>query len=180
MSTLPANPLDLSRQAAIWRCIEQMMPRIAAQLEHRFQVRHGACPDDAVASAVRVLLVQIQDGAVFESPHQIYAWLVVTAGRRLLDRMAREHLERRQELPEDLSGWEDELREQTWEAAMVECDALHRSLNAEQQVVLEGRRQRMTYAQIAAQNGWTETRVHTLWRQICRLARCGSGSEEAE
>jgi len=170
MSNQPVSPaLDLSRQATAWQGVLRLMAQVVSQLERRFQGRYGACPQEAVSSAVRILLRHIDAGRVaFSDSDQVFYWLLTTATRKLRDRLEKEHLLRRQDLPAD---WGDE------DAVEASCaDTLRRfddflaGLTAEQRAVLDGRQDGKTIPAIAEENGWTVNRVETLLKQIKRRA----------
>jgi len=160
----PFTP-DLAHDSDIWRQVVAAMPRLAAYLARRFPDRHGASAQDAVSSAVRVLLDDLDAGEVtFADARAMFCWLGKTAANKLRDQLKKEHLDKRREVVDDgrIAA--------SCDAAVAELDAFRHGLSAEERLVLDDWLEGKPVVATAAENGWTPTRVATLRRRLKRRA----------
>src|SRR5262245_56770526 len=74
----------------------QFLSHLLQRLEQRFgKDRHGVSPEEAVQSAVRVLLDPKAKDLCFESLDDMWGWLYTVAWRKIKDAVKGEHLDHR-------------------------------------------------------------------------------------
>jgi DNA-directed RNA polymerase specialized sigma24 family protein len=142
---------------------------LVQKLEQRFGNRHCVSPEQAVSSAVRTLLEPKAKDLRFETIEDLRRWLYTVAWRKVKDALQKEHLDLRVSPEEESPVYEEAVTSGCEEACEL-LTVFRKSLNDKERAVLDDKLEEKTEQEIAHENGWTKTGVHTIWRRIKRQA----------
>jgi DNA-directed RNA polymerase specialized sigma24 family protein len=180
--TPPTHPFDDLNWDAI-------LSRLVAALLRQFPEGPGLpAAQDAAVSAIRTLLRQVRDdGRPAPPPDELLAWLVRVACRKRADQYRQTSLELRH--AESVGRHAAALREQAgeeegdrlWARLCQELDSLHENATREERIVLDGKREGRSQADIAdtiarevpeRKGRCSQPTVSRLWADLCtRLKR---------